>query len=216
MPAAAIRDSISATIRLMQPLAESNLDPDPFLQFAHWFREAIEAGIPLAEAMTLATADADGRPAARVVLLKGFDDDGFLFFTNYESRKSRELDANPRAALCFWWPVLQRQVRIEGDVLRLSSGESDAYFATRPRGSQLGAWASPQSEVIPGRQVLEETMVELIGRWADAPIPRPPHWGGYRLNARSIEFWQNRDDRLHDRFRYTRVDRAWRIDRLAP
>ncbi|HUP66247.1 MAG TPA: pyridoxamine 5'-phosphate oxidase [Thermoanaerobaculia bacterium] len=200
----------------MPPLAETNLDPDPFLQFAGWFREAIEAEIPLAEAMTLATADSDGRPSARVVLLKGFDDDGFLFFTNYESRKSRELAENPRAALCFWWPVLQRQVRIEGDVLRLSSGESEAYFATRPRGSQLGAWASPQSEVIPGRQVLEETMVELIGRWADAPIPRPPHWGGYRLNARSIEFWQNRDDRLHDRFRYTRVDRAWRIDRLAP
>lgn len=216
MPAAAIHGSISATIRLMPPLAETNLDPDPFLQFAGWFREAIEAEIPLAEAMTLATADSDGRPSARVVLLKGFDDDGFLFFTNYESRKSRELAENPRAALCFWWPVLQRQVRIEGDVLRLSSGESEAYFATRPRGSQLGAWASPQSEVIPGRQVLEETMVELIGRWADAPIPRPPHWGGYRLNARSIEFWQNRDDRLHDRFRYTRVDRAWRIDRLAP
>ncbi len=200
----------------MHPLHESALDRDPVRQFARWFHEAVDAKVALPEATTLATADREGRPSARVVLLKDFDEHGFVFFTNYESRKARDLGANPRAALCFWWPALERQVRIEGSVTRVTGPESDAYFSTRPRGSQIGAWASAQSEVIESRRVLEERAAELSARWVESSVPRPPHWGGFRLAAETIEFWQNRDDRLHDRFRYSRRGGSWVLARLAP
>jgi pyridoxamine 5'-phosphate oxidase len=197
-------------------LREAELHPDPIRQFAHWFRDAIEAKIPLAEGMTLATVDDEGRPSARVVLLKDFDERGFTFYTNYRSRKAIELDRNPHAALCFWWGPLERQVRIEGRVERVAEGESDAYFATRPRGSQIGAWASPQSSPIESREELETTAFALIEEYAGKDVPRPPHWGGYRLHPSALEFWQNRDDRLHDRFRYERIKDGWKITRLGP
>jgi pyridoxamine 5'-phosphate oxidase len=200
----------------MNPLGADDLQPDPVDQFARWFRDAVDAKLTLPEAFTLATAGRDGAPSARVVLLKDFDAQGFVFFTNYESRKARDLEANPRAALCFWWPALERQVRIEGSVARVPEDESDAYFSTRPRGSQIGAWASEQSSVIEGRRILEQRAEELSARWIESSIPRPAHWGGFRLLPQSIEFWQNRDDRLHDRFRYVRDGERWRIERLAP
>jgi pyridoxamine 5'-phosphate oxidase len=200
----------------MQPFDDSSLHGDPVQQFARWFHDAVDAKLPLAEAVTLATVDAEGRPSARVVLLKDFDEHGFVFFTNYESRKAHDLAANPRAALCFWWPPLERQVRIEGSVERVAAAESDAYFASRPRGSQIGAWASDQSTVIESRRILEDRAAQLAARWTGSAVPRPPHWGGFRLRPDSIEFWQNRDDRLHDRFRYTRDGDRWRIERLAP
>ncbi|MFN2442286.1 MAG: pyridoxamine 5'-phosphate oxidase [Thermoanaerobaculia bacterium] len=197
-------------------LHESDLQADPIRQFARWFHDAIEAKIPLAEGMTLATADGGGRPSARVVLLKDFDERGFTFYTNFRSRKAAELDINPHAALCFWWGALERQVRIEGEVARVDDAESDAYFATRPRGSQIGAWASPQSRAIESREVLEENAHSLIEQYAGKVVPRPAHWGGYRLVPRVLEFWQNRDDRLHDRFRYDRLEEEWKITRLGP
>jgi pyridoxamine 5'-phosphate oxidase len=197
-------------------LHEAELLSDPIRQFAHWFHDAIEAKIPLAEGMTLATVDGEGRPSARVVLLKDFDERGFTFYTNYQSRKAIELDGNPHAALCFWWGPLERQVRIEGEVERVAEEESDAYFATRPRGSQIGAWASPQSSPIESRQALEAAAFALIEKYAGKDVPRPPHWGGYRLHPRALEFWQNRDDRLHDRFRYERTADGWTITRLGP
>ena len=200
----------------MQPLHETDLRPDPIDQFARWFQDAVAAKLTLPEAFTLATASADGAPSARVVLLKDFDAHGFVFFTNYQSRKARDLDANPRAALCFWWPALERQVRIEGSVTRVPDDESDAYFSTRPRGSQIGAWASDQSSVIESRRILEERAGELSARWIDSSVPRPAHWGGFRLLPETLEFWQNRDDRLHDRFRYVRDGERWTIQRLAP
>ena len=200
----------------MNPLHERTLESDPVRQFALWYREAADANLTLPEALTLATADADGKPSARIVLLKDFDEDGFVFYTKYESRTARELDVNPRAALCFWWPALERQVRIEGGVTRVGDAESDTYFSTRPRGSQIGAWASEQSRVIESRTILEERAAELTARWIESSVPRPRHWGGFRLRAESIEFWQNRDDRLHDRFRYVRDGGGWRIERLAP
>lgn len=200
----------------MHPLHEADLHTDPIHQFGRWFHDAIEAKAALPEAVTLATADRDGRPSARVVLLKDFDEHGFVFFTNYESRKARDLEANPRAALCFWWPALERQVRIEGSVTRVEEKESDAYFSTRPRGSQIGAWASEQSSVIESRRLLEERAADLSARWIESSVPRPPHWGGFRLLPESVEFWQNRDDRLHDRFRYVRAGARWKIERLAP
>lgn len=198
-------------------LSEVDLDADPLRQFEKWFGQALAANLPEPNAMTLATAAADGQPSARVVLLKAFDASGFTFFTNYDSRKGRELTANPRAALLFFWPQMQRQIRIEGTVERISEAESDAYFRSRPLGSRLGAWASAQSEVITGRDVLEEHMRELTQRFAAGEVPRPPHWGGYRVCPLAIEFWQGRPDRLHDRLRYQRVQPdGWRIDRLSP
>jgi pyridoxamine 5'-phosphate oxidase len=166
--------------------------------------------------MTLATADAAGRPSARMVLLKGFDERGFVFYTNYGSRKAGELDANPAAALVFWWPPLQRQVRVEGNVERVSREESEAYFRTRPLGSQLGAWASAQSQVIAGRAELERRLEELTARYGDGDVPLPPFWGGYRIRPEVVEFWQNRPNRLHDRLRYRRTPTGWTIDRLSP
>ena len=198
-------------------LRRSNLSRDPVKQFGNWFTAAIEAGIRDVNAMSLATADRNGRPSVRIVLLKSFDHDGFVFFTNYDSTKGKQLDANPYAALGFYWIELDRQIRISGKVERTSREESQAYFHSRPIGSQLGAWASRQSEVLDGRRVLDARMAEMTERFRDKQIPLPPHWGGFRLKPDIIEFWQGRPNRLHDRFCYTRQsDRSWLIDRLAP
>jgi pyridoxamine 5'-phosphate oxidase len=197
-------------------LTEDELPPDPIALVRRWFADAQAAGVEQHDAMTLATATPDGRPSARAVLLKGIDRRGFAFFTNYESRKARELDANPQAALVLLWIPLQRQVRIAGRVERLSAEESDAYFATRPRGSQLGAWASRQSEPLPDRAELEARWAALDERYAGGVVPRPPHWGGYRVEPDEIELWQGRANRLHDRFRYRRSDGGWAYERLQP
>jgi pyridoxamine 5'-phosphate oxidase len=198
-------------------LRRNDLDPDPIKQFANWFTAAIEAGIRDVNAMSLATAGPDARPSVRIVLLKGFDQDGFVFFTNYESQKGKQLEANPYAALGFYWIELDRQIRIGGKVEKTSRRESLTYFRSRPPGSQLSAWASRQSEVIDARRVLDARMAEMTERFAGKPVPLPPHWGGYRLKPDGIEFWQGRPNRLHDRFRYTRQpDGNWLIERLAP
>lgn len=197
-------------------LSRADLDLDPFKQFQTWWRAAIDADHIEPNAMTLATAAADGAPSARMVLLKGVDERGFLFYTNYESRKGVELAANPRAALVLYWDRLQRQVRIEGRVERLTAEESAEYFHSRPRDSQIGAWTSPQSTVIFGRTQFEARRQQLEDQFADGPVPLPPFWGGYRVMPHAIEFWQGRPNRLHDRFRYKRSDQNWLIERLAP
>ena len=198
-------------------LHEEDLLPDPIALAQRWFADAQAEGIEQADAMTLATATPDGRPSARAVLLKGIDARGFAFFTNYDSRKGRELDANPRAALLLLWIPLQRQVRVTGSVARLDAEESDAYFATRPRGSQLGAWASQQSRPLPDRAELERRWEALDERYGGEAVPRPPHWGGYRVEPEEIEVWQGRANRLHDRFAYTRTpDGGWTHVRLQP
>ncbi len=201
---------------MVNTLNESDVDPNPLKQFEAWYGEALGSGVPEADAMTLATATTDGAPDARIVLLKSFDDRGFVFFTNYQSRKAEELAANGRACLLFYWLPLKRQVRIEGTVEKVSAAESDDYFHTRPWGSKLGAWASDQSRVITSREDLEKRFAEFELEFADN-VPRPPHWGGYRLIPTAIEFWQGRDNRLHDRIRYRlQQDKSWRIERLAP
>ena len=187
----------------------------PLEQFRHWYEGAVAAGVVEPEAMALATADADGMPSVRFVLLKGIDDRGVEFFTNYESRKGRELIANPRAALAVLWKPLQRQVRLEGPVEVLEPEESDAYFATRSRGSQLGAWASKQSEVIPDREWLEARLAEVDAQYP-GEVPRPPHWGGFRLLPTAVEFWEGRPSRLHDREIFTRSETGWDSQRLSP
>ena len=198
-------------------LRETDLDPSPFRQFDHWFQQALTAGLPEPNAMTLATATPDGRPSARIVLLKGCDERGFVFFTNYESPKGRELSANPQAALVCYWAELERQVRISGRVSRVSARESTDYFQSRPIGSQLGAWVSRQSQVVSGRAVLEERLEALQQEYHDKPIPLPPYWGGYCVAPDSIEFWQGRPNRLHDRLCYTRqAEGQWLIERLSP
>ena len=191
---------------------------DPIAQFRSWFDEAVAAGEPEPNAMCVATADADGAPSARMVLLKSVDRRGFVFFTNYESRKGRELAANPRAAIVFRWPVLHRQVSVTGTVRKVSVTESDAYFATRARGSQIGAWASAQSSVLAGgRSDLDAAVAAVEARFSEwESIPRPRHWGGYRVRPETIEFWTGRPDRLHDRVRFTRVRSHWRSDVLSP
>ena len=198
-------------------LRRSDLSPDPIEQFANWFTTAIETGIRDVNAMSLATAARDAKPSVRIVLLKTFDEDGFVFFTNYESEKGKQLEANPYAALGFYWIELDRQIRISGQVKKTSREESQTYFHSRPVGSQLSAWASRQSAVLDGRRVLDARMEEMNERFADKPVPLPPHWGGYRLKPDNMEFWQGRPNRLHDRFRYTRKsDGSWLIERLAP
>ncbi|HXY44782.1 MAG TPA: pyridoxamine 5'-phosphate oxidase [Acidimicrobiales bacterium] len=197
------------------PLLEADAATDPFDQFAAWYAEASQvARVP--EAMAVASADVDGRPSVRMVLLKGWDSRGFVFFTHYGSRKGHELDSNPRAALLFHWDELGRQVRIEGVVERITPAESNDYFATRPLGAQIGAHASNQSQPIESRDVLDERVQRLRETYAGTAVPRPDTWGGYRLTAQVFEFWQNRDDRLHDRLRYTASGGAWRRERLQP
>ena len=196
---------------------EQTVDRNPLPLFQRWLDDARQAGIKLAEAMTLATSTPDGKPSARLVLLKQADERGFVFFTNYNSMKARELDSNPQAALVFYWPQLERQVRVEGEVERTSAEESDAYFKTRPRESQIGALASPQSEVIASRDALQQNFDELEKLYEGREVERPEHWGGYRLQAQRIEFWKGRPGRLHDRIAYDReADGSWIIQRLAP
>jgi pyridoxamine 5'-phosphate oxidase len=197
-----------------QPFLESDLADDPFEQFAVWFAEA-KTAVDAPEVMTLATAAADGRPSARMLLLKEHGPEGFVFFTGYESRKGRELAENPRAALVFYWRPLGRQVRVEGAVERLPAADSEAYFRTRPLESRHGAWASEQSTVIPGRDVLEEAYAGAAERFGD-DVPLPERWGGFRLRPDAVEFWQHRENRLHDRLRYRRADEGWIVERLSP
>jgi pyridoxamine 5'-phosphate oxidase len=203
---------------MQRGLDETQVDADPIRQFQRWFDAAVAAAHPEPNAMAVATAAPDGAPSARMTLLKGLDARGFVFYTNYESRKGAELTANPRAALIFFWVLLERQVRVEGRVERVSAAESDAYYHSRPAGSQLGAWASAQSQVIASRDDLEQAYRTLEQTYAGCEIPRPPQWGGFRVVPQVIEFWQGRPSRLHDRLRYTRNDAAsdWRIERLAP
>jgi pyridoxamine 5'-phosphate oxidase len=199
-------------------LDEADVSHDPFVEFARWFAEAQDAQVPEPNAMTLATASAEGAPSARIVLLKAFDERGFVFFTDYRSRKGAELEANPRAALVFYWGELDRQVRITGGVAVASREESERYFRSRPLGSRLGAWASHQSRVIPGRAALEADLREVEARFGDGDVPLPAHWGGYRVVPDAIEFWQGRESRLHDRIRYVRESggNGWRVERLSP
>lgn len=200
----------------LEGLDEKTIDRDPIKQFQLWFNDAFAAGLPMPEAMTLATATSDGKPSARMVLLKQVDGDGFVFFTNYRSAKAEQLEANPYAALVFYWTKLDRQVRVEGSVVRTSAQESRDYFKTRPRESQIGAWASPQSQAIDNRDVLEQRAHELEALYLDREIDCPEYWGGYRLKPERIEFWKSRVGRLHDRILYQRNATGWSITRLAP
>lgn len=194
----------------------ADVDPDPVAEFGKWLEQALRAEILEPHAMTLATASADGVPSARIVLLRGYDAAGFTFFTDYRSRKGRELADNPRAALVFYWPDLERQVRILGTVRKVSRDESEAYFSSRPHGSRIGAWASHQSAVLGSRQALEDAVREMLTQHPDADVPLPEHWGGYRVVPAEFEFWQGRESRLHDRLRYRRSGHTWRVDRLSP
>lgn len=199
-----------------EELSEANVSPDPFTQFEKWMNEALEAEADEPTAMTLSTVGEDGRPSSRVVLLKGFDADGFVFFTNYNSRKGRALAANPFAALNFFWPELERQVNVSGAVSKVSHEESDEYFHSRPYLSRIGAWASHQSEEIASRAVVMTEAAKYTAKFALGGVPRPPHWGGFRVMPDRIEFWQGRPNRLHDRIVYTLADNTWRIARLSP
>ena len=214
-PAAPLQLANLRTDYALKTLDESQVDRDPMRQFGVWMVEAIHAQVPEPTAMTLSTVGSNGMPSGRIVLLKGVDPKGFVFFTNYQSRKGRDLAANPVAALTFMWKELERQVRIEGRVEKVSDKESDEYFATRPAGSRIGAWASPQSERLENRAWLEKRWAELTAQHGDTP-PRPPHWGGYRVLPECIELWQGRRSRLHDRIVYTRSGAAWGVGRLAP
>jgi pyridoxamine 5'-phosphate oxidase len=201
----------------LKTLDESVIAPDPIAQFTTWWNEAISSELDEVNAMTLATASKEGLPDARIVLLKSYDEQGFVFFTNYNSRKGDELAENPRATLVFFWRELQRQVRISGTVEKTAAADSDAYFQSRPEGSRIGAWASPQSEVIASRTVLDAHIKAITADFAGKTIQRPPHWGGYVVKPETVEFWQGRSSRMHDRLRYTKkAGRNWLIERLAP
>ncbi len=200
-----------------QSLLEADVDADPIKQFKRWWNEALKSDIYEVNAMTLATADAAGVPSARIVLLKGFDEKGFVFFTNYNSQKGNELAQNDKACLVFFWKELERQVRVTGVTEKITSEESIAYFNSRPDGSKIGAWASPQSLVVAGKAWLKETFDYYMERFKQGEIPKPPHWGGYRVKPYKIEFWQGRPNRLHDRIQYTsETNNSWKIERLAP
>ena len=201
----------------LQGLSETDADRNPFKQFQVWFDQALAAQLPEPNAMTVATVTKSGKPRARIVLLKNFDERGFVFYTNYHSHKGQELADNPQAAIAFWWAELERQVRIEGRVLKVSDRESDEYFHSRPFNSRLGAWASEQSQVIESREVLEQRLQDLKTKYENQDIPRPPHWGGFRVIPTAIEFWQGRPSRLHDRLLYSLLDDgSWQIERLSP
>jgi len=200
----------------LRSLLESDVDEDPIKQFQQWWNEAMMSNIEEANAMTLATSTIKGKPSARIVLLKGLSNDGFVFFTNYESKKGTDLKENPYASLIFFWKELERQVRIEGSVKKLTKKESDEYFLLRPEQSKIGAWSSPQSKVIKNRQVIEDMFIKYAQRFSDVTIVRPSHWGGYTVKPTTIEFWQGRPNRLHDRLRYTFKSKKWIIERLAP
>ena len=208
---AALREEYSSVA-----LTEQDASPDPLEQFQRWLRGAVAEGIPEPNAMVVATADPHGQPSARTVLLKGVDERGFAFFTNRRSRKGRELAENPAAAAVFPWIAIRRQVTVRGPVEQIGDDESDAYFATRPRGSQIAAWVSHQSDVVRSRSVLDEDLRAVLERFGDEPVPRPGHWGGYRIVPDEVEFWQGRPDRLHDRLRYVRDADGWRLERLWP
>jgi pyridoxamine 5'-phosphate oxidase len=197
-------------------LDEKDVNPNPILQFAEWFKLAEESNLTEYYIMTLATADKEGRPSARIVLLRNFDENGFVFYTNYTSRKGNDILENPNAALLFFWQDLERQVRVEGTLTKQTEAESDAYFASRPFESKLGAWTSEQSKVIESRNVLDERFAEVLKKYADGNVPRPPHWGGYVLKPTHIEFWQGRPSRLHDRILFTLENNVWKMERLAP
>jgi pyridoxamine 5'-phosphate oxidase len=199
-----------------RPLDANDLDPDPFVQFQRWFDDAVAHQQLQPDAMVVATSTPDARPSARMVLLRGVDDRGFCFFTDYSSRKSRELDANPYVGIAFHWPEVLRQVRATGTVARVADGESDAYWFARPRASRISAWASAQSEEIANRAELEARVTDLDARFADMEVPRPDGWGGYRVTPDEVEFWQHRDDRLHDRLVYRRSGEDWQVVRLQP
>jgi len=199
----------------LKSLLEEDVEKDAIDQFSIWWNEAVQSEITEVNAMTLATCSADGVPSARILLLKNFTTEGFIFFTNYQSNKGKTLLENPKAALVFFWKELERQVRIEGTVNKVSEQESDEYFHSRPVGSRIGAWSSPQSSVIESRQVLEENVKKYTAQFGDE-VPRPPHWGGFIVKPTKIEFWQGRSSRLHDRILYTKTENAWRIERLAP
>jgi pyridoxamine 5'-phosphate oxidase len=202
---------------MLKTLNEKDVEPNAIQQFGKWWQEATSSKIDEVNAMTLATATPNGKPSARIVLLKGYDENGFVFFTNYESNKGKELQVNAQACMVFFWKELERQIRLEGTIEKISSEESDAYFLSRPPGSQVGAWASPQSTVISGREVLDANVLKYTRQFEQNPLQRPKHWGGYRLKPQLVEFWQGRQSRLHDRLQYTiQENKTWKIERLAP
>ncbi|MBY0480704.1 MAG: pyridoxamine 5'-phosphate oxidase [Chitinophagaceae bacterium] len=200
----------------LRSLLESDVAANPYEQFGKWWSEAINSEVDEVNAMTLATATPDGIPSARIVLLKGYDRNGFVFFTNYNSQKGQDIAANPKACLLFFWKELERQVRIDGNIEKISAAESEEYFQSRPVGSRIGAWCSPQSAVIEDRSVIEKNIAHYEAKFSNQPVPRPEHWGGYIVKPTAIEFWQGRSSRLHDRLRYSLTAESWKIERLAP